>query len=173
MIPALPFSDPVRMHQVGAGLTRRLEPDAEAARRIARALDLQALERFVADLELRPVHEGWVLSGRVTAHVVQSCGLTLEPLPADIDRTFSIRMVESAPEPEAAEIDLSPDEEEVDLIEDGRIDLGQYAVEQLSLALDPFPRKPGAEFVQPEEPAEISPFAALKALRDKDGSGEG
>ena len=51
------------------------------------------------------------------------------------------------------------------VIEDGKIDLGQYAVEQLALSLDPFPRKPGAEFVQPEEPAEISPFAALKALK--------
>ncbi|KAF7441445.1 Ubiquinol-cytochrome C chaperone [Pyrenophora tritici-repentis] len=44
------------------------------------------------------------------------------------------------------------DEEDADLIEDGKIDLGQYAVEQLALSLDPFPRKPGAEFVQPEEP---------------------
>ena len=55
--------------------------------------------------------------------------------------------------------------------EDGKIDLGQYAVEQLALSLDPFPRKPGAEFVQPEEPAEISPFAALKALKPRDEQG--
>jgi len=168
MTAALPFSDPVRMHQVGAGLSRRLAPDAEASRRIARALDLQALENFVADIEVRPADDGWVLSGRVAAHAVQSCGLTLEPLPVDIARAFSIRLVESAPEPETDEIDLSPDEDDVDVVEDGRIDLGQYAVEQLSLALDPFPRKPGAEFVQPEEPAEISPFAALKALKDRD-----
>ena len=56
-------------------------------------------------------------------------------------------------------------------IEDGKIDLGQYAVEQLVLSLDPFPRKPGAQFVQPEEPAEISPFAALKALKPQDDQG--
>jgi hypothetical protein len=68
-------------------------------------------------------------------------------------------------------LELPSDEEDADLIEDGKIDLGQYAVEQLALSLDPFPRKPGAEFVQPEEPAEISPFAALKALKPQDGQG--
>ena len=42
-----------------------------------------------------------------------------------------------------------------------------YVVEHLALELDPFPRKPGAVFVQPPEPTEISPFAALKALNTK------
>ena len=57
------------------------------------------------------------------------------------------------------------------MLEDGEIDLGQYVVEHLALELDPFPRKPGAEFVQPPEPAEISPFAVLKALKPKDDGG--
>ena len=68
------------------------------------------------------------------------------------------------------EIVISMDDESPDLVEDGQIDLGQYAVEQLALRLDPFPRKPGAEFVQPEEPGEVSPFAVLKSLKP---SGEG
>ena len=68
----------------------------------------------------------------------------------------------------AGEIEITLDEDGADLIEDGKIDLGQYAVEQLVLSLDPFPRKPGAAFVQPQEPNEISPFAALKALKDRD-----
>jgi glycosyltransferase involved in cell wall biosynthesis len=63
---------------------------------------------------------------------------------------------------------ITLDDESPDLIENGQIDLGQYAVEQLALRLDPFPRKPGAEFVQPPEPAEISPFAVLKQLRASD-----
>ena len=49
-----PFSDVVRINQIGAGLNRRLEPDAEARRRIARSLDLQGLEDFVVDLEIKP-----------------------------------------------------------------------------------------------------------------------
>ena len=87
-----------------------------------------------------------------------------------MDRRFSIQLVEAKPE-ETDEIEVTLDEDDADVIEDGKIDLGQYAVEQLVLSLDPFPRKPGAEFVQPEEPTEISPFAALKALKPKDDQG--
>ncbi|WP_200808754.1 DUF177 domain-containing protein [Brevundimonas sp. SH203] len=164
-----PFSDVVRINQIGAGLSRRLEPDAETRQRIARSLDLQGLEDFVVDLDIKPTPSSseWTMKGRVVAHAVQTCGLTLEPLPVDVDRRFSIQLAEAAAE-ETDEIEITLDEDGADLIEDGKIDLGQYAVEQLVLSLDPFPRKPGAAFVQPEEPTEISPFAALKALKDRE-----
>jgi len=49
----------------------------------------------------------------------------------------------------------------------GVIALGEALVEQVALDLDPFPRKAGA--VLPEEAAaeNVSPFAALAALRTK------
>nr|WP_314437187.1 DUF177 domain-containing protein [uncultured Brevundimonas sp.] len=172
MSATLPYSETVRVNQIGAGLSRTLEPDAEACKRIARALDLQGLEDFMTDISITPTPSTseWTLKGRITAHAVQTCGLTLEPLPVDVDRRFSIQLVEAAPQ-ETDEIEVTLDEEDADLIEDGKIDLGQYAVEQLALSLDPFPRKPGAEFVQPQEPNEISPFAALKALKSQDDQG--
>jgi len=168
----LAFSDPVRINQIGAGLNRTLEPDTDALRRIARALDLQKLENFVAEMRLEPAMVGWRLSGRVTAHAVQTCGLSLEPLPVDIDRTFTIPLSDAPPEADS-EIEVTIDDDAPDLIEDGKVDLGQYAVEQLALSLDPFPRKPGATFVQPEEPAEISPFGILKTFKTKGEDGEG
>ena len=165
----LPFSEPVRLHQVGAGLTRRLSPDAPTRARIARALDLASLDRFDVDITLAPSATGWTLAGRLQADAVQTCGVTLEPLPVAIDASFSIGLAEAGDEADD-EIVISMDDESPDLVEDGQIDLGQYAVEQLALRLDPFPRKPGAEFVQPEEPGEVSPFAVLKSLKP---SGEG
>lgn len=163
----LPYSVPVRLHQVGAGITRRLEPDAAARTRIARALDLASLDAFAADVTLEPVPGGWRLSGRVKASLAQTCGVTLEPLPVEVDAPFSIALAEAGEE-EPDEIVITLEDESPDLIEDGQVDLGQYAVEQLALRLDPFPRKPGAEFVQPPEPTEISPFAVLKQLRPSD-----
>lgn len=170
-----PLSEIVRLNQIGAGLRRVLEADAETRRAIARALDLQSLDAFTAELTVEPTTAGWTLSGRVRADVVQTCGLTLEPLPAKVDERFSVGLIEgSPPEPEDdVEIDLEMVDDSPDYVEDGRIDLGQYAVEQLSLALDPFPRKPGATFVQPAEPAEISPFAVLKAMQEKKTGGDG
>ncbi|WP_313003609.1 DUF177 domain-containing protein [Brevundimonas sp.] len=175
VIPDLAYSEPLRLHQIGAGVQRRLSPDADARKRIARALDLQALEAFETDINLVPTVSGWRLEGRVVADAVQTCGLTLEPLPVHIDRKFSVQMVEATEreEDEDGEIDLELDDDSPDRIEGGGLDLGQYAVEQLALSLDPFPRKPGAVFEQPKEPGEISPFAVLKSLQSKDGSSEG
>lgn len=163
----LPYSEPVRLHQVGGGVTRTLEPDAAARARIARALDLASLDAFVAEMTLAPSPGGWRLSGRVKASLAQICGITLEPLPVEIDAPFTVSLAEAAEE-DSDEIVITLDDESPDPIEDGRVDLGQYAVEQLALLLDPFPRKPGAEFVQPPEPTEISPFAVLKQLRPSD-----
>lgn len=164
-----PLSDPIRLHQIGAGLERRLEPDEPARAAVARALDLQALPAFVAELSLTPAAEGWRLDGRIRASAVQTCGVTLEPLPVEIDQAFSLRIVEAG---EIAEgeivIDLEGDDPP-DVAEDGRIDLGHYAVEQLALALDPFPRKAGADFTPPPATEERSPFAVLRQLKPDGG----
>lgn len=176
-LPPLPYSEPLRLHQIGAGLTRELTPDAEAIKRILKALDLQSLENFVTTITLTPTVSGWKMEGRVVADAVQTCGLTLEPLPVHVDRKFYVNLVEAQERPadeEDQEIDIELDDDTPDEIEDGRLDLGQYAVEQLALSLDPFPRKEGAVFEQPPEPVEISPFAVLKGLQNKsDSSDEG
>lgn len=163
----LPYSEPVRLHQVGAGMSRTLIPDAAARARIARALDLASLDFLEVETKLAPSPGGWALTGRIRARLAQTCGVTLEPLPLEIDDAFSVSLAEAS-DPDADEIIITLDDESPDLIEEGRIDLGQYAVEQLALRLDPFPRKPGAEFIQPPEPAEISPFAVLRKLRPGD-----
>jgi uncharacterized metal-binding protein YceD (DUF177 family) len=167
-LPDLPYSEPVRLHQVGAGLKRTLAPDEAARARIGKALDLASLDAFAAEIDLAPAPGGWRLAGRVMAKGAQTCGVTLEPLPFDIDAPFSVNLAEAQAEPEPDEIVITLDDESPDLVEGGQVDLGQYAVEQLALRLDPFPRKPGAEFVQPPEPTEISPFAVLQQLRPKD-----
>ena len=169
----LPFSEVVRINEIGAGIERHLVPDAEAVKRIVKALDLGSLSAFEADMKITPAHVGWTLTGRVVATLEQVCGITLEPLPVEVNERFSVDLVETYErEIGTEEAEITLDDDSPDAIEDGRIDLGQYAVEQLALALDPFPRKPGAEFVQPEEPVEISPFAVLKAFKTKDDEGK-
>ncbi len=163
----LPFSDVLRVNEIGAGVTRRLVADETTRMRIVKALDLASLTSFEAEMSVAPDHVGWALKGRVKAVAEQVCGITLDPLPVQIDQSFVVRLTEapSVANDDGGEIEVSLDDDAPDVIEDGRIDLGQYAVEQFTLALDPFPRKPGAEFVQPEEPAEISPFAVLKQFK--------
>jgi hypothetical protein len=55
----------------------------------------------------------------------------------------------------------------------GIIDLGRLATDVLYLAIDPYPRKPGAVF-EPQIAAadpEDHPFAALKVLKSRPKSG--
>lgn len=166
-----PFSDPVRLNHIGLGVKRTLTPEAAVRERIAASLDLLALDRFQADMDLVPTAGGWRLSGRVSADVVQACSVTLEPLPETVNETFSIELAE-ADENMPADVELTLDDDAPDYIEGGAVDLGVYAVEQLALALDPFPRKPGAVFEAPLDEAEPSPFAVLRKLSDKaDGQG--
>ncbi|MDH7794726.1 MULTISPECIES: YceD family protein [unclassified Beijerinckia] len=62
---------------------------------------------------------------------------------------------------------MSMDEDEAEEIVDGKIDLGALAGEFLTLALDPYPRKPGATFDLPaEDDGEKSPFSMLGDLKN-------
>jgi len=71
------------------------------------------------------------------------------------------------------------DEDAPDPLVDGRIDLGAIVAEFFALALDPYPRKPGARFAapeaatpeeeEPEAPTRASPFTRLRDALDKEG----
>ena len=162
------WSVPLRLDQIGRGVTRRLVASEQERARIARDLDLAALDRLEAEVDVSPAPVGWRLQGKLSAHVVQTCGVTLEPLPADIEARFSVDIVETlVDEPESGpDRELGLDSwDPPDVAEGGVIDLGGYVVEHLALELDPFPRKPGVAFEPPAAEAEPSPFAVLAKLR--------
>jgi uncharacterized metal-binding protein YceD (DUF177 family) len=110
--------------------------------------------------------------GRLRARVQRECVVSLDLFIEEIDEAFRVRFV-----PEGSESE-DDDPESVDEIPyaGSAIDLGEAAVEQLALALDPYPRKPGAQ-LPAELAAEASgPFAALARLARKersDGEPEG
>ena len=89
--------------------------------------------------------------------------VSLEEFEATQRETFKLRFV-----PAGMEIDdQDPESDDEIPFDGGVIDLGEAAVEQLALDLDPFPRMPGAKLPDEPEPANVSPFAALAALRAK------
>jgi uncharacterized metal-binding protein YceD (DUF177 family) len=169
VLTAQPWSVPLRVAEIGRGLTRRLEADGAARARIARALELQALDRLEGEVVVSPKAQGWEARGTIKADLAQTCGITLEPLPARIDTNFTVRFVDhgdAAAGAEAREVVVALDEEDPpDVVEAGVVDLGAYVVEHLALELDPFPRKPGAVFEPPAAEPEPSPFAVLAELK--------
>lgn len=166
-----PWSEPLRLSALAHGaIERRLEPDEAARGRIARELGLDALESLQAELTVAPWLDGAEITGRWRARVRQTCGVTLEPLESDLEGDLFVRALPAgsrhAPKQASAEIAVDPDgEDPPDLLETEAVDLGAYVVEHLSLEIDPFPRKPGAVFEQPDKAEPPSPFAVLKVLK--------
>jgi uncharacterized metal-binding protein YceD (DUF177 family) len=151
---------------------RLLEADEATRGRIAKALGLDALESLSAEIKVSSWLDGAQIDGHWTARVRQTCGVTLEPFDSDLEGEIRVRAL---PQGSAAlggadeaggELDLDPEvDDPPDVLADDKIDLGAYVVEDLSLAIDPFPRKPGVEFEAPEQPGEPSPFAVLAKLK--------
>jgi uncharacterized metal-binding protein YceD (DUF177 family) len=113
---------------------------------------------------------------RMRARVTQRCVVMLEPFEVDVAEDSELRFVPVHHLPEGAE----PEEEEEITPEslegpdeipytNDQIDLGSALAEQLALALDPYPRKPGA--VLPSEATDNSahPFSVLASKFGKQG----
>ena len=150
------------------GVTFDLAPSADERKAIARGLDLLALDRFEARVRVAPWLDGVQIDGGWSADIAQACGVTLERLDSTLAGNFLVRAVPAgsphAPAEDDVELSLDADDPP-DVLESDAFDLADYVLEHLTLEIDPFPRKPGVEFVQPDEPGELSPFAVLKKLR--------
>ena len=122
-----------------------------------------------------------VVVGRLRGRIVQACILTLDPVSQDLDETFRLVFKEGLAEerdPESGEALVSAQADAPEPLPGNLLDVGEIVAEQLSLAADPYPRKPGVklEDVLPKprkdgrqgrhEPRR-HPFAGLAALRDK------
>ncbi len=161
----------------GTGIERPIRPTAEERAAIAERLGLQSLDRFEIKIRVVPWRgSGAKFHASFEADLVQSCVVTLEPVPAHVSDEFDVRFLpaEKLEEPKPGqEPEFVASEEDPPEPLGGEtgtsFDAGDVAVQYLSLALDPYPRASGAEIPQeatsPEEP---SPFAVLAALKPKD-----
>jgi len=173
-----PWRSPVIVAQIpDTGLHRKLEASAAEREAIAKVAGLRDVLSAHADLEVEPIRGGRIqVTGRVRARIGQTCVVTLDPIESDIDEEVDLTF---APEAEARRLEDLIEEGQDDgkppavvdppeAIVNGIIDLGRIATDALFLAIDPYPRKPGAVFetevtaLDPED----HPFAALKALQD-------
>jgi uncharacterized metal-binding protein YceD (DUF177 family) len=170
MSEAGPLSRVVRVDALprdGRTVTIEASPAERAA--LASLYKLPAIAVLTATLRLDPAGRGGArVTGAVHGEFTQTCVVSLEPFDATLDEPVDARFAprreeESARRPARETLTLSlADEDDPDPVVDGRIDLGELTAEIFALGLDPYPRKPGAEFVAPaEEAPPDSPFAAL------------
>ncbi len=99
--------------------------------------------------------------GTLKARVVQTCIISLDDFEADVEERFSVRFVPAGSETD----DLDPEADDEIPFENGVLDLGEAAAEQLGLALDPYPRMPDATLPDTAVEPEPHPFDALRKLQ--------
>lgn len=166
----LPYSHPIAVATLHGETRLKLEPDADARVRIARYLGLHAVDRFRVEMTLVHAANGLVsVEGQLDAKIHPICVVSLDPFEQKISEPVAIRFAPDALIERMTKRAAENNEDEFeapDPIQDGVIDFGMVAVEFLALALDPYPRKPDAEFTGGDpEPEVLSPFAALKTLK--------
>ncbi len=167
------FSLILTLAEAAQGRDIVIEADADARARIAKRLDLTALDRFAVTAEVRTIAGGIGAKGVVSADLVQPCAATGLPVPATLTEPFDLRFLRDVDAPVSEDDEIEIGSEDCDLLplEGDRIDLGDAAVQTLSLALDPFPRHPDAARVLAEKGVlseeAAGPFAALAKLRGK------
>lgn len=168
------FARPMRVSGIGAAAVERLvEADAAECGKLADLFGLPAILALRGDFVLTHERGGVIGAGlRLRARVRQVCVVSLEAFDADVRESVALRFVPAANVKEGVEVELDPETlEGPDEIFYGGdvIDLGGVLAEQLALALDPYPRKPGAALAAGaagvEDAERKSPFGVLRRLR--------
>ncbi|RWB53489.1 DUF177 domain-containing protein [Mesorhizobium sp.] len=159
------------------GLPVLIEADERQRAALAAEYDLLSVERYRAELLVASWKRNGVnVSGRVEADITQACIVTLDPVAAHIDEP-----VEALFLPEQSKLGREGFEGggEIVLDADGpdspetfsgdTIDVGALAEQFFGLAIDPYPRKPGASLdTAGDDPSEESEFQKkLRSLLGK------
>ncbi len=141
----------------------RVEASPEECGAIAERLGILSVGAVAAELQILTDGSGDVkVYGTLAGEVEQACVVTLEPVSETVETRVTQRFSRRIGEEEGEE------EDPLEPIVDDQIELGEILVQIFALALNPYPRAPGATFepVGDEEPATSGPFAVLAQLRD-------
>lgn len=168
------FYDLTNLPEQGTGLT--ITPGAEERAQIAAWLNIDSLEGLKASIKLNRVASGrFLYRAHFDADVVQASVVTLEPvashLSSDFERSYQLAPTNSRSSrkrtaPPVVALDQE-DEDAPEFVDSPVIDIAAPILEELSLALDPYPRRDGEAFAQPKPPESTpnNPFAILKTLK--------
>ncbi|QMV02330.1 DUF177 domain-containing protein [Devosia sp. D6-9] len=159
-------------HLPPEGRDLKLSANAEQRAALTERLRISDLEKLDVSLNVAPFRGGIRVLGRLQARVVQPCVVSFVPVTQDIDEPIDRVFLPGREKQHApgAEVFIDMEEEDApDYFEGPEVDLTELIVETLSLAIDPYPRAPGAsvaDIAQDPDDEPDSPFSSLKSLRD-------
>ncbi|HQT65001.1 MAG: hypothetical protein B7Z75_09760 [Acidocella sp. 20-57-95] len=159
------FSRRMKLGGIGTNkVTRTITATSEECAALAALFGLPAIAALAGEFTVSHERAGVLAADlKLTARVTQECVVTLELFETTITEAAQLRFVPESKLGAGDVLDAETLEGPDEIPYAGEaIDLGAVLAEQLALALDPYPRKPGAAL--PEgfgEAAASGPFAAL------------
>jgi uncharacterized metal-binding protein YceD (DUF177 family) len=145
----------------------------EECARLAQRFALVRIDELKATLFLKRDGDMVQATGSLSGRWVQTCALSAEDLPVAVSEPLTLRFVPAKPS-DLPEEELEIDSDDPDEIEYSgtAIDFGEALAQSLALVIDPFAVGPqAAEARQRLQAESTSPFAALAALKGKQGDG--
>lgn len=157
----------------GMDAQRTATPEERAD--LARCLEIPAVERLEVRYQIKPLSGGrYRLDGTLKASVVQSCIVTLDPVPTTLEDRMEVEFrSDPAKEPQGklGEELIVLEVPEYEPLEHNRLEVGRIVAETLAAALPAYPRATGAALEKneagPPEPGPVNPFAALAGWKPK------
>jgi len=140
----------------------------EECQALAKRFGLISVESLEAKYQIergQSSREGYHLTGKLQAIVVQRCVVTLKPVREEVEATLDLEVVDKKFEEEDP---LDPEEEEdFEYSIQGEIDLGELTAQYLSLSLNPYPRASDIETAEALEKFQDkeTPFSVLRRLK--------
>ncbi|WP_193170588.1 YceD family protein [Nisaea nitritireducens] len=177
------LSRPVRIKDLKKRVTHiDIEASPEELQALATRFGLPGISELGAKVKVERLARDRAvrIEGTISAQLSYRSVVSLEPFDAVIEESFSeILSGEVALETDT-EIELTPDDENMGVIEDGGFDLGEVLSQNLALLLEEHPRKPeetdapdGVIWADKDaEEAEQNPFLVLSEMRDRLRNGD-
>ena len=148
---------------------------------VAQRLQVDAVQALHASFDLKPLTGGGLRArGKIDASLARICVVTDKPFIEQVADSFVFRILD---DDAALPANPHPDDPDMEVAADGKIDLSEVTIQQLSVAMAAYPRGPEAD----REMAEIetalahsdadsgtqsSPFSTLAARLRPDSAGK-
>ena len=140
----------------------------DECRALKTRLGVEGFRNLRMDVEITPWRkQGLSVQGVVQADIEQICGVSLETVVQHIEEPLAFFLI---PEHLAKGLTDDEDEDMPEILQNGRADIGEIAIQNLSLGISPYPRKNGVSlsYIESEEAEEgqkqDNPFAVLEKL---------
>ena len=165
------FSYPLKIEDINQGeQTYKLRANKAQLETLREILQIPDVNYFEADIKLIFQKKKGILdvSGEVRAGLTLISVISLDEFEKEYKSNFNLTYDTNATYEQIREMDEDIEDDIPDIVIDGKIDLGDIAIEHLALVMEDHPRKDGEEFtsvIEDDSPVRENPFAVLSKLK--------